>query len=261
MKVVLFCGGLGLRLRETGESMPKPLTTVGYRPILWHVMSYYAYYGFTDFVLCLGYRAADIKQYFLEYQEALSNDFILSKGGRELTLLNRDIDDWTIAFVDTGLHTNIGERLQAVKPYLADEEMFLANYADGLSDLPLDRYVQDFKRSGKIGCLLSVKPHFNFHLVRSDAAGNVAEIRGVRESDVRINGGFFAFRTEIFDYMRPGEELVEEPFARLIEAGQLTAYEYDGFWQCMDTFKDRMALEDLMARDEAPWQVWKRQEV
>src|SRR5262245_7456361 len=141
MKVVLFCGGLGTRLREHSETVPKPMVNIGYRPIIWNLMKYYAYYGHTDFVLCLGYRGDVIKQYFLNYDECLSNDCVLSRGGQTLHVFNRDIEDWTITFVDTGLHTNIGQRLKAVEPYLDGEEMFLANYSDGLADLPLPEYL------------------------------------------------------------------------------------------------------------------------
>ena len=258
MKVVLFCGGMGLRLREEGRETPKPLAMIGERPILWHLMSYYAHYGHTDFVLCLGYRASAIKDYFLNYNEAMSNDFVLSKGGRDISLLNRDIDDWTITFVDTGLHTNIGGRLKAVEPFLEGEDVFLANYADGLSDLPLDDYVDHFLARQKVGCFASVAPSAVFHLVEAADDGIVTGVKHVQEADVRINGGFFAFRRQIFDYLGPGEELVEEPFQRLIDERQLIGYRYDGFWRCMDTFKDRLALEELAARGDAPWAVWRR---
>ena len=137
MKVVLFCGGLGTRLREYSENIPKPMVNIGYRPIIWHVMKYYAHYGHTDFILCLGYRGDVLKQYFLNYEECLSNDFELSQGGRELKLYSRDIEHWNISFVDTGLYSNIGQRLKKVERYLDGEEVFLANYTDGLSDLPL----------------------------------------------------------------------------------------------------------------------------
>ena len=128
MKVVLFCGGLGTRLREHTGEIPKPMVKIGYRPILWHLMKYYAHFGHTDFVLCLGYKADVIKEFFLHYEEWISNDFTLSKGGKELTLENNDIENWSITFVDTGLHANIGERLVAVRKYVQDEEIFLANY-------------------------------------------------------------------------------------------------------------------------------------
>jgi glucose-1-phosphate cytidylyltransferase len=258
MKVVLFCGGQGMRLRDYSQNVPKPLANIGYRPILWHLMNYYSHYGHTEFVLCLGYQGDAIKDYFLNYRETLSNDFILSKGGREVTLLNSDIEDWTITFVDTTLHANIGQRLKAVQSHVANEDVFLANYADGLSDLPLDRYVEDFLAEDRVGCFVSVRPTSVFHIVESDGDRTVRSIRSPRESDIRINGGFFIFRQEIFDYLRDGEELVEEPFRRLIDENQLMAYSYDGFWQCMDTFKDKQALEDMAARDDAPWQVWKK---
>lgn len=258
MKVVLFCGGLGLRLRDHFEKVPKPLVHIGSRPILWHLMNYYSHFGHTDFVLCLGYQGDAIKDYFLNYRETLSNDFVLSKGGREITLLNSDIDDWTITFVDTGLHASIGERLKAVERHVAGEEVFLANYSDGLTDLPLDRYVDDFRARGKIGCFLSVRPNSVFHVVEAGSDRLVRGLRSIQDTDLRINGGFFAFRSEIFDYLHEGEELVIEPFQRLIEARQLLAHPYDGFWQCMDTFKDRQALEELASRDDAPWQVWKK---
>jgi glucose-1-phosphate cytidylyltransferase len=257
MKVVLFCGGMGLRLRDH-ENLPKPLARIGDQPILWHLMNYYAHFGHRDFVLCLGYRGVEIKQFFLNYKEALSNDFVLAKGGREITLLDQDIDDWTITFVDTGLNANIGQRLKAVEPYLEGEEVFLANYADGVSDLPLDRYLEHFLASDRVGIFVSVPPQAAFHLVEADERDLVREIRHVSEADLRINGGFFAFRHRVFDYIREGEELVEEPFRRLAAERQLLAYRYDGFWRCMDTFKDKQALEDLAARGAAPWQVWKR---
>ena len=258
MKVVLFCGGLGLRLRDYSQNMPKPLAPIGQRPILWHVMNYYAWYGYKDFILCLGYQGDAIKDYFLNYKETLSNDFVLAKGGREITLLHRDIDDWTITFVDTGLHSNIGERLRLVEPYLDGEDIFMANYSDGLSDVPLDRYLADFTRQDAVGAFLSVKPCFAFHIVESDANQRATSIRSVQDSNVRVNGGFFLFRRRVFDYLREGEELVEEPFQRLIAERRLLAWPYDGFWRCLDTFKDKQALEDLTLRDAAPWEVWKR---
>ncbi len=253
MKVVLFCGGQGLRMREEGKQTPKPLARIGQRPVLWHLMSYYARFDHRDFVLCLGYRAEEIKRYFLDDEETASNDFVLSKGGRDVTLLGRDIADWTITFVETGLHASIGERLAAVRPHLAGEEVFFANYADGLSDLPLDHYAADFLTRGRVAAFVSVVPNSSFHFVETDAAGNVVGLRDVRGADLRINGGFFIFRSAIFDYLRPGEDLVDGAFGRLIQDQQLLAYRYDGFWHCLDTFKDRQLLEELEARGEAPW--------
>jgi glucose-1-phosphate cytidylyltransferase len=256
MKVVLFCGGLGTRLREFTGEIPKPMVKIGYRPILWHLMKYYAHFGHTDFVLCLGYKADVIKQFFLNYEEWISNDFTLSKGGRELTLENNDIEDWNITFVDTGLHANIGERLVAVRKYLEGEEMFLANYSDGLTDMDLNTMVDTFRKSGKAASFVAVPPSQSFHLVDIDPEGEVASLRSVGESNVLINGGFFALRQEIFDYIEPGEELVLSPFTRLIKERKLLGYRYERFW-CMDTFKEQQQLSDLYESGAAPWEVWK----
>jgi glucose-1-phosphate cytidylyltransferase len=256
MKVVLFCGGLGTRMREYSETIPKPMVPIGYRPIIWHVMKYYAHYGHKDFVLCLGYKADVIKNYFRNYDECVSNDFVLSGGGKNLELLNSDIDDWRITFVDTGLTSNIGMRLKAVEKHLQDEEVFLANYTDGLSDVNLELVVEKFLRSKRLACFVSVKPRASFHMIAIDEEGIVKSIEHITKSGARINGGFFVLRREIFQYMRAGDELVEEPFRRLIAADQLFSYAHDGFWACMDTFKEMQELEDLYARGNAPWTVW-----
>jgi glucose-1-phosphate cytidylyltransferase len=256
MKVVLFCGGLGLRMRDHAEHVPKPMVAIGYRPILWHVMKYFAYFGHHDFILCLGYRGDLIKQYFLDYDECLSNDFVLSKGGKSLELANCDIDDWTITFADTGLRSNIGQRLAAVEKYVADEEVFFANYSDGLTDLDLPSYLEYARRLDRIATFLSVKPNLSYHIAQTGADGVVTGISELRRSSIRINGGFFVLKREIFKYLRPGEELVVEPFRRLIHEKQLAAYEYDGFFTAMDTFKDKQQLDALYDEGAAPWMVW-----
>jgi glucose-1-phosphate cytidylyltransferase len=256
MKVVLFCGGLGTRLREFTGEIPKPMVKIGYRPLMWHLMKYYAHYGHKDFILCLGYKADVIKHFFLEYEEWVSNDFTLSKGGKQLTLENNDIEDWNITFVDTGLHANIGQRLVAVRRYLEGEEMFLANYSDGLTDLDLPTMIDKFETSGKLASFLAVPPSQSFHLVDLDPAGDVAALTPVTQSALLINGGFFVLRNEIFDYIEPGEELVVEPFARLIKDRKLLGYRYEKFW-CMDTFKEQQQLTDLYNSGRAPWEVWK----
>ncbi|HUM00701.1 MAG TPA: sugar phosphate nucleotidyltransferase [Thermoanaerobaculia bacterium] len=257
MKVVLFCGGLGMRLREYSEIIPKPMVNIGYRPILWHVMKYYAHYGHKEFILCLGYKADIIKNYFLNYNEFLSNDFVLTKGGKDLQLIHSDIDDWKITFVDTGLTSNIGQRLLAVKSYLGDDEMFLANYTDGLSNCPLPTLIETLKARGKIAIFLSTRPGISFHIVSTGENGAVKDIVDVGKSEVWINGGYFVFRKEIFDYIRPGEELVQEPFRRLIEKNEIITYRYDGFYIGMDTFKEKQLLDDMYSRGETPWEVWK----
>jgi glucose-1-phosphate cytidylyltransferase len=257
MKVVLFCGGLGLRLRDYADHVPKPMVPIGYRPVLWHVMKYYAHFGHRDFVLCLGYKGDLIKQYFLNYSECLSNDFVLSKGGKQLDLANSDIHDWTITFADTGLRSNIGQRLQAVKKYLKEDEIFLANYSDGLTDLYLPSYLDFAHKIDKVATFLSVKPNLSYHAAKTNADGLVTAIEEVKQSGLRINAGFFILKGDIFRYMQPGDELVVEPFQRLIRERQLAAYEYDGFFAAMDTFKDKQQLDDLYEGGQPPWEVWR----
>jgi len=256
MKVVLFCGGLGARLKEFSETIPKPMVDVGHRPVMWHLMRYYAHFGHKDFILCLGYRGDTIKNYFLNYNECLSNDFVLSNGGRDIRLFSSDIADWTITFVDTGPHANIGQRLLAVQKYLQGEETFLANYADGLTDLHLGQYVDEFMRQDRLASFLCVQPSQSFHVVAVGQDGLVSSIRSAGQADLWINGGFFVFRQAIFDYIRAGEELVNEPFQRLIAAQQLMGYRYPGFWACMDTLKDKLMFDEMYARGDTPWTVW-----
>jgi glucose-1-phosphate cytidylyltransferase len=258
MKVLLFCGGLGLRLRDYADHIPKPMVPIGYRPILWHVMKYYAHFGHRDFVLCLGYRGDLIKQYFLNYSECLSNDFVFSHGGKDLQLANSDIHDWKITFVDTGINSNVGQRLRAAEKYVGDEDLFLANYSDGLTDLHLPTYLEYARLQGTVATFASVRPNLSYHVVRTATGGLVTDIKELTRSDIRINGGLFVFKKDIFKYIGPGEELVSQPFQRLIQEKQLAAYEYDGYFAAMDTFKDKQQLDDLYESGNAPWEVWKK---
>jgi glucose-1-phosphate cytidylyltransferase len=257
VKVVLFCGGRGTRLNGPGGDVPKPMLAIGYRPILWHVMKYYAHFGHKDFILCLGYRADAIKHYFLHYDEAVSNDFVLTGGGREVQLLNSDIDDWTITFVDTGLEASIGERLKAVEPYVQGEEYFLANYSDGLTDLDLKGYIEQTKLKDRVMTLVAVRPELTLHAVSANDLGQVEAIRPMCETDLWINGGYFLCKQEIFDYLRKGDDLVGPTFQRLITDGELVAFKYPGFFKAMDTFRDKQELEELWTGGHAPWEVWK----
>lgn len=257
MKVVLFCGGLGLRIREYSERVPKPMVPIGNQPILWHVMKYYSYFGHRDFILCLGHQGSVIKNYFLNQFDAFSSDFILSEGGKNIELLGSDSQDWTITFVDTGTSSNVGQRLKAVEDYLEGEEIFLANYCDGVTNFSLDHLVDSFTKSDQIAAFLSVRPVHSFHIVSTSDNGVVDLIQHIANSDVRINGGYYIFRNKIFDYIHEGEELIEEPFQRLIKMKKLTAYKYDGYWACMDTLKDKYLLDEMYAKGEAPWEMWK----
>jgi glucose-1-phosphate cytidylyltransferase len=237
---------------EQTQRIPKPMITIGSRPILWHIMKWYASWGYNDFVICLGYKGESVKEYFLSYSEALSNDFVLSNGGRDVELLNSDISSWRITFVDTGTRSTIAERLLAVAPHL-EGDYFLATYGDGLTDAPLPDMVDALRTSGKTGLFLSVRPISNAHVVEAEADGVVRSVSDIKEADVRINGGFFVFRRNVLDYINPGEELVDEPFRRLIEREELIAHRYDGFWQPMDTMKDKQQLDSLAESGRAPW--------
>ncbi|MBX5460412.1 MAG: glucose-1-phosphate cytidylyltransferase [Steroidobacteraceae bacterium] len=258
MKVVLFCGGLGTRLREHSDTIPKPLVSIGYRPILWHLMRYYAHYGHKDFILCLGYRGDMIREYFLNYREEMTNDFTLLAGTGKIELASRDLDDWRITFVDTGLHSNIGQRLLRVKKYIENEEVFLANYADGLSDLPLDELIADFYRRNVVASFVSVRSSHSFHTVRTGSDGLVSAIGAMQEGDLWINGGFFVLRRDIFDYIEEGDELVQQPFQRLINKRLLATYRYPGFWQSMDTLKDKITYDRMEAAGNCPWMIWRK---
>ena len=255
MKVVLFCGGLGLRLRDYSQDTPKPMVPIGPQPMLWHVMKYYAHFGHTDFILCLGYRGDAIKRFFLEYREAIANDFTMNGGAADIELRNQDIQNWRITFVDTGLSATIGERLCRVREHLEDEELFLANYSDGLTDLPLDDYIAYARQKDKVACFLSVKPTTSFHVVSADDQGLVQKIEPSADA-TRINCGYFVLKPQIFDYLEAGDDLVVEGFHRLIGLQELATHEYNGFWQCTDTFKDKMMLDAMYERGETPWMVW-----
>jgi glucose-1-phosphate cytidylyltransferase len=253
MKVVLFCGGLGMRIRDYSEAVPKPMIPVGSQPMLWHIMNYYSSFGHRDFTLCLGYKANVIKEFFLGYRQEVFTDCVVSGNGSKVELLGRPQNDWRVTMIDTGIWRNIGERLWAVRDRVAGEEMFLANYSDGLSDVDLDVMIEDFKRTGKIACFLAVQPPVTFHLADIGDDNRVLGMRAADRADLWINGGFFIFRREIFDYMRKGEELVVEPFARLIEEGQLLAYKHRSFWRSMDTLRDRQVLEEMVEKGRMPW--------
>lgn len=256
MKVVLFCGGLGTRLREHSETIPKPLVPVGYRPIIWHLMRYYAHFGHRDFVLALGYRGDLIRDYFLSYRDCMSSDFTLDLGDRSVRLHRPDADDWRISFVDTGLHSNLGQRLLRVRHLLQGESMFLANYSDGLADLSLDHYVDGFERSGATAGFVAVRPPHSLHAATADAEGWVSALGPLADADLRINAGFFCLRPEVFDVIEDGDELVDQPFQRLIARRKLWTWRHDGFWCPMDTFKDKITLDRMEARGDCPWKVW-----
>jgi glucose-1-phosphate cytidylyltransferase len=257
MKVVLFCGGLGMRMRDGVTSAPKPMAMVGDRPLMWHVMRYYAHYGHRDFVLCLGYGASVVKDFFLNYDETRSNDFVLNGGGAgDIELFRTDISDWRITFVDTGLSSEIGERLRRVRRFVQDEEMFLANYADVFTDAPLPDMISRFAASDAVASLLAVPPQSSHHVVDVDDTGLITHVVPMRELRQWENGGYFVLRPEVFDYLGEGEDLVGDAIPRLVERRRVLAYPWKGYWCPADTVKERAQLEEAYHRGNCPWMVW-----
>lgn len=259
MKVVIFCGGMGLRMRSSDDSAPKPMIAIGHRPVLWHVMRYYAHFGHNEFVLCLGYGAQTVKDYFLNYRETHSNDFVLTKGGDQIELISSDISEWRITFVDTGIDTAIGERLRRVRRFLEDEEVFLANYGDVLTDAPMNDLIDQLLATDAAGSLLAVPPQGSFHVVGIDDRSRITGFVPAAEMNIRINGGYFVLRQDIFDYLNQGEDLVMDACVRAAADGRMLAIPYDGFWAPMDTLKERSLLEDLHRTGQSPWMVWQDQ--
>lgn len=258
MKVVLFCGGLGMRMRVGDDPRPKPMMTIGDRPVLWHIMRYYAHFGHNEFILCLGYGAQVVKDYFLHYEETASNDFVLSHGGNDVELLSTDISDWRITFADTGLRTEIGERLRRVRRYLDDDELFLAHYGDVLTDAPMNEVIDTMRASGAVASLLAIRPPGSFHVVQiEDGSGRVTGFQSATELPLRINGGFFVLHREIFDYLDEGSDLVGDALTRAAAERRVLAIPYDGFWQPMDTLKERAQLEQLYFSGASPWALWR----
>jgi glucose-1-phosphate cytidylyltransferase len=256
MKVVLFCGGLGMRMRDGQSNAPKPMAMIGERPMLWHVMRYYAHYGHTDFVLCLGYGAAAVKDFFLNYDETRSNDFVLESGTQRIELFKTDIAEWRITFVDTGLHSPIGERLRRVRKFVEDEPAFLANYADVFTDAPLPDMIERFTATDAVASLLAVPPQSSHHVVDVGENGLITSVTPVRDLRQWENGGYFVIRPEIFSYLREGEDLVEDVLVRLVPQGRVLAYPYKGYWTPADTVKERAQLEEMYQRGYCPWMIW-----
>lgn len=232
MKTVILCGGRGTRLGEHGRSVPKALIHVGGKPILWHLLSIYSHFGIKDFVLCLGFLGDQIREYFSDLET-----------------------DWNLQFVDTGLDTNTGGRLKKVEEHLEGDDIFCVTYGDGLSNVDIRQLVDFHHSHGKIATITVVHPYSNFGLVDLDAEAAVINFREKPRLEDWINGGFFVFDKSIFRYLNDTCMLEREPFEALSRDGEMRAYRHEGFWKCMDTFKDSLEFEQLWSSD-APWKVW-----
>jgi glucose-1-phosphate cytidylyltransferase len=256
VKVVLFCGGLGMRMRDGVTTGPKPMAMVGERPLLWHVMRYYAHFGHTDFIICLGYGAAHVKDFFLNYDETRSNDFVLENGARDVRLFRTDISEWRITLVDTGLNSPIGERLRRVRRFVEDEPVFLANYADVLTNAQLPDMIERFEASNAVVGLLAVPPKSSHHVVDIADDGFITQVTAMEDLRQWENGGYFVMRPEIFDHLNEGEDLVEDAVMRLVPLRKVLAYPYKGYWTPADTVKERAQLEAMYDQGTCPWMIW-----
>ncbi len=259
MQVVILCGGKGTRLREETEIRPKPMIYIGERPILWHIMKIYAHYNHNEFILCLGYKADVIKNFFLNFQ-ALTSDFTLAIGRSSgLRCHNPHPEDgWTVTLADTGQESQTGARVSRIRKYIR-EDTFCLTYGDGLADLNINKLIKFHKAHGKIGTVTGVRPPSRFGELGVGKRGKVVEFNEKPQATAGlINGGFFVFQRGIFDYLKDDESLVFErgPLQRLAREGQLVAYEHEGFWQPMDTFREYELLNTLWASGKAPWKVW-----
>ena len=244
-------------MRDGVNSGPKPMAMVGERPLLWHVMRYYAHHGHKEFVLCLGYGGSYVKDFFLKYDETRSNDFVLENGARDVRLFSTDISEWRITFVDTGLNSPIGERLRRVRQFVADEPMFMANYADVLTNAPLPDIISRFATSNAVASLLAVPPQSSHHVVDIGDDGLINQVTPMRDLRQWENGGYFVLRPEIFDYLNEGEDLVEDAIMRrLVPQRRVLAYPYKGYWSPADTVKERAQLDEMYHRGYCPWMVW-----
>lgn len=257
MKVVILCGGLGMRLREETEYRPKPMVEIGGRPILWHIMKSYAHYGFREFVLCLGYRGNMIKDYFLNY-EALSNDFTISLGRQNGIAYHNAHNEqgFQVTLADTGLTTMTGGRLKRVKRYI-DDEMFMMTYGDGLSDLNIRSLLEFHRTHNLIATVTAVRPVTRFGTLRLDDRHQVLSFAEKPRLDDWISAGFFVFNRRIFDYVDGDTSILEqEPLERLAREGQLMAWRHDGSFFAMDTYREYKYLNELWDQGNAPWKVW-----
>ncbi len=257
MKVVILAGGFGTRISEESHLKPKPMINIGEQPILWHIMKLYSKYGYNEFIICAGYKQHVIKEYFADYYLHTSDiTFDFSAGGATI-VHNNVAEPWKVTVLDTGLHTMTGGRIKRVRPYIGDET-FMLTYGDGVSNVDIQRLVEFHKSHGKYATLTAVNAGQRFGVLDVDAGNGIQSFREKRNSDGSyINGGYMVLEPEVFNYLADDTTVFEKgPLENLAKEGQLMAYKHDGFWQCMDTQRDKMQLEEMWSSNNAPWKVW-----
>jgi glucose-1-phosphate cytidylyltransferase len=258
MKVAILCGGKGTRLQERTESIPKPLIEIGGMPILWHIMKIYSHYGFNDFVLLLGYKGHKIKEYFVDGEPWRRSDFTLTSSPNSPMRVDchqQYAEDWRITFVDTGLETNTGGRVKRAQRYL-DGDTFMVTYGDGVANIDLLDLMETHQEHGRLATITAVTPQNQFGILKLDEQGAVQEFVEKPRMNDWVNGGFFVFQPEVFDYLDEDSVLEREPLERLAQDRQIMAYRHSGFWLCMDTYKDAVALDNLWNARQAQWKLW-----
>lgn len=255
MKVVILAGGFGTRISEESHLKPKPMIEIGGQPILWHIMKLYSAYGYNDFIICLGYKAYAIKEYFADYFLHTS-DVTFDIANNKMIVHRNFSEPWKVTLVDTGLHTMTGGRVKRIRKYI-DEEPFMLTYGDGVANVDVNRLESFHHSHGKIATMTAVKPEAHFGILDIES-GQVNSFREKSQSDIgHINAGFMVFQPEIFNYIEDDNTILErETLEQLAREGQLMAYTHEGFWRCMDTQRDKKSLEQLWEDGQAPWKVW-----
>ena len=256
MKVVILAGGFGTRITEESHLKPKPMIEIGEQPILWHIMKYYSQFGFNDFVICLGYKQYVVKEYFADYFLHTS-DITFDLANNKMEVHNNYAEPWKVTLVDTGLHTMTGGRIKRIQNHIKDEP-FMLTYGDGLSNVDLKKLLEFHQSHGKIGTLTTVNIGQAKGVLTIDESNTIRSFREKNENDgAIINGGFMVMNPEIFDYIEGDSTVFEkEPLQKLAQDGQLMSFYHDGFWQCMDTQREKEKLESLWASGKAPWMRW-----
>ncbi len=256
MKVVILCGGKGTRMREETEYKPKPLVEIGGMPILWHIMKIYSYYGFNDFVLCLGYKGNMIKDYFLNF-EYFTNDFTLHLGDGKRNVISHanSLENWNITFADTGEETDTGGRVKKIEKYI-DEGSFFLTYGDGVANIDIISLLKYHKTKDKIATVTGTEPRLRFGVLEVDQSGIATSFAEKPTTKGLINGGFYVFNTEVFDYLNDNSNLEREALSKLAQERKLAVYRHEGFWQCMDTYKEVEEFNRQWKLNEKPWAVW-----
>lgn len=257
MKVVILAGGYGTRISEESMTRPKPMIEINGDPILWHIMKEYSHYGFNEFIICAGYKQHIIKEFFANYYLHHSDITFDFSAENSMTVHNNVVEPWKVTIVDTGLNTLTGGRIKRVRKYIG-EEPFLLTYGDGVCDVNIADVVAFHKKHGKLATMTAVQPGGRFGTLEINGNGVIEQFAEKRKEDGGwINGGYMVLEPQVFDYIEGDSTTFErEPLEKLSEEGQLIAYKYNGFWQCMDTMKDKMYLEELLEENKAPWKVW-----